>query len=599
MLYQRIKKRVAGTVRQAHEELADEPVENWLERPPNPDMGDFGLPCFQLAPVFRTDPEQIATRLATDLPCPEGCAEVTAEGPYLNFHIDRPAFIQKLLPEILKNPADWAYHDVGQGEPVVIDYSSPNIAKPFSVGHLRSTAIGAVLYRLYDALGYEPHAVNHLGDWGTQCGKQLLAFERWGDEQKLDEEGVEYLQELYVRINEAIEADPDLQEEAKRWFKRLEDGDPEAVERWKAFRDTSIQYLDDIYDRLGVHFDTYTGESFFHDRTDEVLEQVEEAGILTESEGALIVEFEQEDRPPFLLRKDDGSTLYSTRDLAAALYRHEEYGADRLIYVVASEQNLHFQQLFSVLKKMGHDWVEQCKHVAFGLVQMEDGKMSTRKGDVVLLEDLLDRGIEKTRQIIRDRQENASGSSDSAGEGLSWSEEDVRGKAEAIGIGAVLFSDLKDDRTRNVTFDWDEAIGYDPSTGSFRGETGPYLQYTHVRLCGIEREYNKEDRDAVDVEAPAYHERLDRPEEFLLVRRISRYPSVLERALDTHKPSVLANYLIELAQSFNHYYHDREHHQVISEDRALTEARMDLCRSVRAVLSSGLELLGIEPVERM
>jgi arginyl-tRNA synthetase len=594
MILQRLKERISATVAQVHDDLEADEVEGWIEIPPDPSMGDFGIPCFKLAPIFQNDPTEIAGNLVDDVRAPDGIQEVTNEGPYLNFHIDRMGFISRVLPDVLDPGVEFGHPNLGEGEPVVIDYSSPNIAKPFSVGHLRSTAIGAVLYRLYDALGYDPVAVNHLGDWGTQCGKQLLAFEKWGDEEELEEQGVEYLQELYVRINEAIDEDPDLQDQARDWFRRLEEGDEGAVERWKQFRETSIAYLDRIYDRLGVHFDTYTGESFFHDRSEDVIDQVEEAGILTESEGALIVEFAPEDMPPFLLRKEDGSTLYATRDLAAALYRHEEYGADRLLYVVASEQNLHFRQLFRVLEKMGHDWVEGCEHVNFGLVQLEEGKMSTRSGDVVLLEDLLERGIEKTENIIRERQEHLSEGADASVDEL---DQQAREIAEHIGIGAVLFSDLKDDRERNVTFDWDEAIGYDPNTGSFRGETGPYLQYTHVRLCGIEREFATTEWGEENV--CGHWDRLTEPEEFLLVRRISRYPLMLERALDQHKPSVIANYLVDLAQSFNHYYHDREKHKVISEDRELTKARVALCKAVRSVLASGLELLGIEPVERM
>jgi len=606
MSIHQIKEEIERAVRRSDERMDEPPVREWLERPPKPDMGDFGLPCFKLAPVLREDPSDIADELAAGIELPESCSKVSAEGPYLNFFIDRAPFMDRVLEEVLDQPEDWAYDDVGEGEPVVVDYSSPNIAKPFSVGHLRSTAIGAVLYRLYDRLGFQTIGINHLGDWGTQCGKQLLAFEKWGDRAELEEKGVHYLQDLYVRINDEIENDPELQERCREWFSRLEQGDEHATELWRLFREQSIDYLESIYDRLGVTFDEYIGESFYHDRTGNVLEEVEASGLLTESEGALIVQLDNGDKPPFLLRKADGSTLYSTRDLAAALYRHREYDADRLIYVVASEQNLHFQQLFSVLRKMGHDWVDACEHVDFGLVQVEGGKMSTRQGDVVLLDDLMERGIQRTREILENRREHFDDpSEDPIPDHLDRDE-----IARSIGIGAVLFSDLKDDRTRDVTFDWDRAIGYDPETGSFRGETGPYLQYTHVRLHGLRREAEKagvtrgseEGRYAPwetgDDDSIPVH-RLERPEEFYLVRELAFYPEVLKRTLHTHKPSVLAGYLVDLAQRFNRYYHDREHHQVISDDRELTVARLAMCEAIRSVLSSGLNILGIDALKWM
>ncbi len=595
MNIQSIKHDIAEAVRQTVDELNGQPVQDWLERPPQPEMGDFGLPCFKLAPILKRDPTDIAGDLAERITPPDVFSKVTNEGPYLNFHIDRIPFIRETLTRILDAPEDWAFDNVGEGEPVVIDYSSPNIAKPFSVGHLRSTAIGAVLYRIYDKLGFDAIGINHLGDWGTQCGKQLLAFEKWGDHKELEENGVHYLQNLYVRINEAIEEDQELQERAREWFNRLERGDEKATELWKTFREHSIDYLKSIYDRLGVEFDEYIGESFYHDLTEDVLDEVDDAGLLTESEGALIVELDDEDKPPFLLRKKDGSTLYSTRDLAAALYRHREYNSDRLIYVVASEQNLHFEQLFSVLRKMDHDWVEKCEHVEFGLVQLKEGKMSTRKGSLVLLEDLINR----CKEIIKERQEDHLKNSADPVMGRVPSEEDIDQKAEEVGVGSVLFSDLKDDRTRDFQFDRNKAIGYDPNTGSFRGETGPYLQYTHVRIKGLQRENQNQKNLNFQTDLKEAAKRLERPEEYLLIREVAVFPEILKRTLHTHQPSVLAGYLIDLAQQFNRYYHDQENHTVISEDEELSRARLAMSEAVRLVLEKGMNLLGLKAIDWM
>ncbi len=574
-----LKKRISETIADHISDVRQPEVLSWIEEPPEPDYGDLAVPCHRLSPVLKTDPQSISEELQNELPVPTGFERTENRGPYLNFFIDRAQLVEEVVQKVLRHGTDWCVPEVGEDEPVVIDYSSPNIAKPFSIGHLRSTAIGACLYRLYDELGFRVTGVNHLGDWGTQCGKQILAFRRWGDEEQLHQEGIYYLQDLYVRINQEIEEDPELRDEAREWFRKLESGDPDAVELWKMFREVSLSYLEDIYERLGVEFDEYTGESFYTDRTEDVIEEAKKAGVAEESEGALVIKFEEEeDTPPFLLRKADGTTLYSTRDLAAALYRHQEYEADRLLYVVATEQNLHFKQLFGALEKMGHDWVQHCEHVGFGLVQIEGSKMSTREGDVVLLEDILETGVEKTREIMSDRD---------------FSEERKEQIAEDIGIGAVLFSDLKDRRTRDIQFDWDRAIGYDPNTKSFRGETGPYLQYTYVRLCGIRREFPG------DLSEVPNTDRLDLPEEFQLAKLVASYPEVLVEAQENNSPSVIASYLIDLAQAFNTYYHDREKHQIVSDDMELSQARFALCESIRTILSSGLEIMGITPLERM
>lgn len=572
------KQQIINTLEEEHPDFRSLTLHEWIETPSDPSHGDFALPCFKLASIQQKDPNDIASDLCENLPVPNGFQQTTAVGPYLNFELDRAPFIQDVCTEIHTNFSSWSQPDVGNGETIVIDYSSPNISKPPHIGHLRPTVLGSVLYRLYDQLGFQPVGVNHLGDWGTPMGKLLLAYEEWGDPQRLEDDGVSYLEELYVKITRKCEEDDTLQKKAKSKFQQLEKGDPETVERWETFKSLSIDHLKELYELLNVSFDEYKGESYYSALIPEVFEQLNQHNLIKESEGAKVIPLEEHDLPPFLLEKADGSTLYSTRDLAAALHRREHHGAEHLMYVVAAEQNLHFRQLFHVLEKMELDWADNCTHVDFGLIHFEGKKMSTREGTAVSLEELLETGIEQAKSIMEDR---------------SFAPDKTDEIAREIGVGAVVFRTLHTRRNRHIEFDWDEAIGYDPNTGSFRGETGPYLQYSHVRICGILREFEG------DIPESFHTDPLTDHEEFMIVRKLSKYPEILVSAQQQNEPARLTNYLIELAQKFHTYYHDREAHQIISDNEDLTEARVGLCQCIKRVLADGMKILGLRPLEKM
>lgn len=577
MLYS-YKEHIAEQIQEELPQTSEKPILEWFEYPSNPEHGDLALPCFKLAPILKDDPNNIAQSLADSLSLPSLFQEITSTGPYLNFSLDRSTFIASTCNQIHQHFADWSHPESGNGETVVIDYSSPNISKPPHIGHLRGTILGAVLYRIYERVGYEAIGINHLGDWGTPMGKLLVAYERWGEEERLEDEGVYYLEELYIRITEEEEDQPELRNEIRNKFEELASGEQDVVQQWKEFKRISLDHLEDIYEQLGISFDEYKGESHYEDQIPKVLETLEQKGLSETSEGALIVPLADEDLPPFLLKKSDGTTLYSTRDLAAALHRRKEYGADRLLYVVASEQNVHFRQLFQVLENMDCNWVRNCEHVDFGLIQFEGKKMSTREGTSIHLEQLLDTAVEKARNAVENR---------------SFEQRKKEKIAREIGLGAVLFQALHARRNRNIEFDWERAIGYDQETESFRGETGPYLQYSHVRICGILREFDGTLPDELQTDP------LTDPDEFDLIRRLSKYPEILLHTQQKNEPSILTNYLIELAQDFHTYYHDREAHQVISDDPELTRARVGMCQCIRTVLADGMELLGLTPLERM
>lgn len=561
-------------------ELAE--IELLLERPPQEALGDYAFPCFALAKSLRKSPAVVAGEIAGALGEKAPFRSVAAKGPYVNVTVEPAELAAAALGKAFQEKDRYGSSDLGGGQTVVIDYSSPNIAKPFSIGHLRSTVIGQALMRILQFVGYRTVGVNHLGDWGTQFGIEIAAFRRWGSQRELDDGGVSYLNELYVRFHEEAEKSASLREEAKQWFRRLEQGDPEARKFWERAREISLGEFERIYERLGVRFDSVAGESFYNDKIDSTLREVEGKGLATQSEGATIIELEPYGMPAFLLRKSDDATLYSTRDLTAVLYRHRTYGARKILYVVGSDQRLHFRQLFKVLELLGHDWAKECAHVDFGLVRFktEEGreKMSTRRGRVVLLEEVLDRAIVLVREILAGREIEA---------------EEKERVARSVGIGAIIFHDLKNRRIKDIDFDWEQILHYDPETKSFRGETGPYLQYMHARLSSVLRKHDREPEPAVN------WARLADPQEAGLVRMVYRFPQVVEDAAAAYEPSFISQHLLEVGSRFSTYYADRERHKILSEDEELTKARVLLTLGLRTVLANGLRLLGIEPLKRM
>ncbi len=549
----------------AHVPPGAEEIEGMLEVPPRADMGDYAFPCFTLAKSMKKSPAKIASEIAVSLEVPALVKEVRATGPYLNFFVDRAEFTKRTLTPAIERGADCGKSESGKGKTVVIDFSSPNIAKPFGIGHLRSTVIGGALYRLFETLGYRVVGVNHLGDWGTQIGKMMAAFRRWEDDEKFKADPIAHSYELYTRFHREAENDPALEKEAREYFRKLEEDDPEAKEFWNRFMDVSMSEFRRVYDKLGVRFDHYTGESFYNDRTEAAIELLRSKGLVEESEGALVVDLGDE-MPPCMLRKADGATLYATRDIAAAIYRHETFDFDLCLYVVGYPQELHFRQLFAVLKMAGFDWAGGMHHVPFGHIL----GMSSRKGTLVLLDEVLNEAISRARAIIAEKNPDI---------------ENPEEVAQAVGIGAVIFSDLKNSRAKDVNFDWNAVLSFD-------GETGPYLQYTHVRFAGILRHFGDEPPAPASVDFDLLRE----PEEWQLVRDVQAWASVLNSAADNFEPSEISSHLLRLASDFNSFY---QKHRVIGDDEHLTAARMSLVRALKNVLASGLSILGLKALEKM
>lgn len=547
-------------------------VEEMLETPPDPEMGDLAFPCFVLSSREKKAPAAIAAALADKLARQRGeyWEKVTPRGPYLNFFLDAPALGRKVLQRIFREGAAYGGSAAGAGRTVVIDFSSPNIAKPFSIGHLRSTVIGHSLYLLFQALGYRCVGVNHLGDWGTQFGKIIVAFRRWGEEDALRADPVDHLFQLYVHFHREAEANPDLEEEARTWFKRLEEGDGEATLHWSRFRELSLHSYEEIYRLLGIRFDHYHGESHYNDMLEDTIRLVQEKGIARESEGALIVDLEKHGLPPCMLRKKDGATLYVTRDIAAAIYRYNTFNFDRALYVVGAEQKLHFAQLFKVLELLGFEWADRCVHVPFGLIRFKGGRMSTREGKVVLLEEVLQRAIGLARDIIEEKNPDLAGKEEAA---------------RAVGLGAVRFGDLGNDRIKDIEFDWNKVM-------DFTGETAPYIQYSHARICSILRKAGSFSRE----EAWGAAALLQEEEEKGLIKALATLPERVEAAAEGYRPSLVARHLVEVAREFNRFYHRCP---VLGSAGPLQDARLLLIDATRQVLANGLGLLGISAPEEM
>ena len=540
-----------------------------VEVPPKPEMGDYALPCFRFAKTLRKAPNQIARDLGETIRPGKRIARVRAAGPYLNFYVSQTEFVRETLSEILARGGQFGRSDVGAGKTVVIDFSSPDVSKPFTIAHIRSTAIGNSLCRLYEATGWDVIGINHLGDWGAKHGMSIAAYKRWGDDAAIRENPPYELFNLYVRYNAEMEKDPSLGNAVKYWTQKLEAGDAEALRLWNWFREETVKDFKRIYGLLDVTFAEYTGESFFHDKVGPVIDELKAGGLAVESEGALVVMLDEDDMPPAIIQTGHDTSVYLTRDLAAAIYRKKTYDFDKLIYTTDAGQSLHFRQLFKVLERMGYEWAKDCVHVPFGIISFKEGRMSSRRGNVIFLEDVLNRAIELTRGIVENKNP------------------DLPGKdaiARDVGIGAVVYADLDSRRTRDVVFDWDEIL-------NFNGETGPYVQYTHARYCSVLRRYG----GAVPPSG-ADLSLLTEPETVSVIKCMERFPERIRNAAETCEPSLIAGFLIELCTEANRFYNA---HRVISDDLPLTRARIALVYSITAVLAAGLHLLGLKAPEEM
>jgi arginyl-tRNA synthetase len=549
---------------QKHFEIDD--LASMLEVPQDDSMGDFALPCFKLARFLKKAPPMIASEIAEKFEAPTGIEKVEVKGGYLNFFIDKRRFIKDTLTAASLDR--YGSSDEGKGKKVVMDYSSINIAKPFHIGHIMSTSIGNALNRIYTYLGYEAIGINHLGDWGTQFGKLIYAYETWGSKSDVQTRGLDALLALYIKFHDEAENDDALNDKGRAWFKRIEDGDIYAIELLDWFTDITLTRVKKIYKQLDVEFDYYTGERFYNDKMDSVISELEDKQLLIESEGAMVVDTKDEKIPPCIIVKKDGTTLYSTRDLAAAFYRKKEFDFYKALYVVAYQQNLHFQQWFKVVELMGYDWSKSLEHVNFGMVSLEGGTLSTRKGNIVFLEDVLTQAVEKTKEIIEAKNPDL---------------ENKEQIAKKVGVGAIVFSVLSQGRIKDVTFSFDRVL-------NFEGETGPYTQYTYVRCNSLVKRGKEMLSASPDFSA------LENEEAFKVAKALSNFPTAIKSALDKNEPYLVTKSVIDVAKAFNKFYFE---HKIIDENIEKSCARLMVANSVKNVIKTGLYLIGVETPEKM
>ena len=556
-------KKIVATRLKENIDLDLDKIESLIEIPPKSDMGDFAFPCFQLAKVMKKAPNMIAKDIA-DVINKDGFEKVESLGPYINFFMDKVKFSESIVNEILSEKDSYGSSKIGDGKRYLVEYSSPNIAKPFHVGHLFTTAIGNALYKMLKFEGYDTVRINHLGDWGTQFGKLISAYKRWGNEEAIEKSPITELLRIYVKFHDEAEKNPSLEDEGRMYFKKLEEGDNEAVELWKRFKDLSLKEFNNIYSILGVDFDSWAGESFYNDKMDIVVKELEEKNVLTDSNGAKVVMLDEYNMPPCIVVKSDGASIYATRDLAAAMYRKKHYNFDKCIYVVGKDQILHFKQVFKTLELAGHTWAKDCVHIPFGLVKFADRKLSTRKGNVVLLEELLKEAVAKTLETINVKNPELK-------------------EKEMVAKKIGIFTYLKNSREKDIVFDWDEML-------SFEGETGPYVQYSYARAKSILRK-------AEGINGDADFSKLTSKEEFELTKVLEGFNKAILLAIDRLEPSVVTRYTIEVAKAFNKFYNA---HSVLNlEDTGLKVARLKLIEATAQVIKNSLNLIGINVVDEM
>lgn len=563
-----MRNKIIDLITDSIKELDRETVSRILEIPPQEDMGDFAFPCFQLAKIFRKAPNIIAQEVAEKIKKTDFVSKTAAMGPYVNFFIDRTMFVSEMLKQVSVD--NYGSSEIGCGKTICIDYSSPNVAKNFHVGHLRTTLIGNAIYRIYKKLGYRVERINHLGDWGTQFGKLIVAYKKWGSKEAVEQNGISELMKIYVKFHEEAEKDNTLNDEARAWFVKMEQGDEEALSIWEWFKDISLIEYKRIYELLDVDFDSYAGESFYRDKTSAVVDELKKKGMLKESEGAFIVDLEKYDMTPCLIMKKDGSSIYATRDLAAIFYRKKTYDFEKCIYVTGMEQKLHFAQVFKVVELMGYEWAKtDLIHVPYGLVSLEGGKLSTRSGNIIYAEDILRESVSKIKEVINDKNPDL---------------QDKEEVAKMVGIGAIIFNDLYNQRIKDVTFSWDKIHSFD-------GETGPYVQYTYARAASVLRKTGITD---VPEEIDSFL--LTDEASVSLLKELIRFPEVVETAAERLEPSVVARFVMSVAQAFNHFYHEN---QCNVEDEKLKRARVKLVIIAKKAIKDGLDLLGMKCPEQM
>ncbi len=563
-----MKTKIAELLASKIEGIDAERVSQLLEIPPKPEMGDFAFPCFQLAKVFRKNPAMIAGELKESIGEQDFLSSIEVKGAYLNFFVNKAQFAQQIMEKALSDNAGVPFS--GKDKTICIDYSSPNVAKKFHVGHLRTTIIGNSLYKIFTKLGYNVVRINHLGDWGTQFGKLIVAYKKWGSKEAVENNGIAELMNIYVKFHEEAEKDDSLNDEARAWFTKMEQGDEEALSIWQWFKDISLVEYKKTYEMLGIEFDSYAGESFYTDKSQRVIDECNALNMLELSEGAYIVRLDEYDMAPCIVMKKDGSSIYATRDLAAVMYRKDTYHFDKCIYVTGQEQKLHFAQVFKVIELLGYEWAkDQLVHVPYGLVSLKGGKLSTRKGNIIYAEDILNESVNRIAEIIEEKNPD-----------IMDKEKVIR----QVGIGAILFNDLYNQRIKDVVFDWDKIHNFD-------GETGPYVQYTYARAASILRRATDYDQnEAVDYSV------LTDAASIALLKEIGRYADVVALAAEKMEPSIVARYAMAVAQSFNKFYNNN---QCIVEDKNIQNARLHLVALTKSIISDALGLLGIGCPEQM
>ena len=546
-----------------------------IEVPSNKNMGDYAYPCFKLAKLFKKSPQIIANDIFGKIIKKDFINDIKVVGGYINFFIEKSVYIKEVLEKVFEENVNYGKSNLGKNKTIVIDYSSPNIAKPFHVGHLRSTVIGNSLYNIYKYLGYDCIGINHLGDWGTQFGKLIVAYKNWGSKEAIERDGIKELMNIYVKFHNESQNDKSLEDEARSWFVKMQNQDEEAINLWKWFYDISIKEFERVYNMLGVKFDYYTGESFYNDKMDIVIEELKDKNLLKKSEGALIVDLEEYKMTPCLILRKDGGTLYATRDIAAAMYRKKEYNFEKCLYLTALDQNLHFAQWFKVIEKMGYEWSNNLVHIPFGLVSLDTGKLSTRQGNVVLMEELLNQAITETNKIIDEKNPNLTNKKEIA---------------KQVGIGAVIFNDLYNNRIKDVVFSWERMLNFD-------GETGPYVQYTHARACSlIKKICNIDNININDINKDIDFSLLNDENSIEICKLIEMYPHKILDSANKFEPSVLTRHIVDISQAFNKFYHDNP---IMNSEEKVKNARIALVYTVKIVIESGLKLLGISTPEQM